>query len=77
MKWALSHQYDVLLAEDRRSALELLKKHRPAAVTLDLGLPPSPGDTREGLAALAEMLQVDSSLKVIVITGQDERQNGM
>jgi two-component system NtrC family response regulator len=77
MKWALAQQYDVFLAEDRKSALELLKQHRPAVVTLDLGLPPSPGDTREGFAALADMLHVDPSLKVIVITGQDERRNGM
>jgi two-component system NtrC family response regulator len=77
MKWALTQQYDIFLAEDRKSALELLKQHRPAVVTLDLGLPPSPGDTREGFAALADMLHVDPSLKVIVITGQDERRNGM
>ena len=69
MKWALTQQYDVLLAEDRPSALAALKQHRPAMVTLDLGLPPSPGDTREGFAALADMLQLDPSLKVIVITG--------
>jgi len=77
MKWALAQQYDVLLAENRQSALVSLKQYRPAVVTLDLGLPPSPGDTREGFAALAEMLQLDPFLKVIVITGQDERQNGM
>jgi len=77
MKWALSQHFQVLLAEDRRSALVSLREHRPAMVTLDLGLPPSPGDAREGFAALADMLLLDPSLKVIVITGQDERQNGM
>ena len=45
-------------------------------VTLDLGLPPSPGDPREGFSALADLLQSDPALKVIVITGQDERSNG-
>jgi two-component system NtrC family response regulator len=77
MKWALSQQYEVLLAEDRPSALAKLKEHRPAVVTLDLGLPPSPGDTREGYATLADLLHSDPSLKVIVITGQDEKSNGM
>src|SRR5678816_2991359 len=77
MKWALAQQYNVLMAEDRQSALKQLKEHRPAVVTLDLGLPPSPGDTREGFAALADMLHSDPSLKVIVITGQDEKSNGM
>jgi two-component system NtrC family response regulator len=76
MRWALAQQYEVLLAEDRKGALETLKAHRPSVVTLDLGLPPSPGDTREGFAALADLLHSDPSLKVIVITGQDEKTNG-
>ncbi len=77
MKWGLNPHYEVILAEDRRSALELLRKDKPCAVTLDLGLPPSPGDTREGFWALSEMLQVDPLLKVLVVTGQDEKQNGI
>jgi two-component system NtrC family response regulator len=77
MKWALSAQYEVSLAEDRPSALEILKRERPPAVTLDLGLPPSPGDATEGFLALGEMLQVDPLLKVLVITGQDEQENAL
>ena len=77
MKWALAQQYNVLMAEDRQSALKQLKEHRPAVVTFDLGLPPSPGDTREGFAALADLLHSDPSLKVIVITGQGEKSNGV
>ncbi len=77
MKWALAQQYNVLLAEDRKSAIDNLKHHRPCVVTLDLGLPPSPGDTREGFATLSDLLHADPSLKVIVITGQDEKINGM
>ncbi len=77
MKWALNQRYDVLLAEDRSSAIELLKNDTPGVVTLDLGLPPSPGDTREGFLTLSEMLQFDPLLKVIVVTGQDEKENGM
>ncbi len=77
MRWALTQQFEVLLAEDRQTALQVLKQHRPAVVTLDLGLPPSPGDTREGFAALADLLQSDPSLKIIVITGQDEKENGI
>jgi len=77
MKWALAQHYHVLMAEDRQSALKQLKEHRPAVVTLDLGLPPSPGDTREGFAALADLLHSDPSLKVIVITGQGEKSNGV
>ncbi len=77
MKWALNRDYEVLMAEDRPGALQLLKRDGPQVVTLDLGLPPSPGDTREGFQALSEMLQADPLLKVLVVTGQDEKENGM
>ncbi|MBN1569556.1 MAG: PEP-CTERM-box response regulator transcription factor [Acidobacteria bacterium] len=77
MKWALAADYEVFLAEDRLSGLEVLKRERPSIITLDLGLPPSAGDTTEGFLALGEMLQSDPLLKVMVITGQDEQQNAL
>ena len=77
MKWALAADHEVFNAEDRLSALELFKKELPVAVTLDLGLPPSTGDTTEGFLALNEMLQMDPLLKIIVITGQDDQENAL
>src|SRR5689334_23205166 len=77
MKWALTQDFEVVLADDRQSALENLKQHKPAVVTLDLGLPPSPGDTREGFSTLTDLLECDPAVKVIVITGQDEKGNGV
>jgi two-component system, NtrC family, response regulator len=77
MKWALASDNEVFLAEDRASGLEILRKERPAVATLDLGLPPSPGDPTEGFLALGEMLQLDPMLKVMVITGQDENENAL
>ncbi|MBX3653823.1 MAG: response regulator [Ramlibacter sp.] len=41
-------------------------------VLLDLGLPPSPGDPTVGLDLLRRLLVAKQSLKVIVLTGQDE-----
>jgi two-component system NtrC family response regulator len=73
MKWALAKDYEVLLAEDRNSALEIVKEQNPPVVTLDLGLPPRPGEVEEGFLALGEMLSQDSLIKVIVITGQGEK----
>ena len=37
IKWCFEN-YDVILADDRQSAVEQVKKHKPAVVTLDLGL---------------------------------------
>jgi two-component system NtrC family response regulator len=77
MRWALADEYDVLLAEDRPSALEQMKQARPDAVLLDLGLPPAPRDATEGLQALGELLAADRQAKVIVITGNHDRANAL
>ena len=77
MKWALAQDYEVLLAQDRPSALNILKNEHPPVVTLDLGLPPHPGGTEEGFLALAEMLEFNPLIKVIIITGQGEKENAL
>ena len=46
-------------------------------VLLDLGLPPHPGNPEEGLAALSELLALDGSAKVVIITGQGEKENAL
>jgi len=77
MKWALSQDYGVLLAEDRRSALELVEMEKPSVVTLDLGLPPRPADVEEGFATLSEMLSFDPFIKIIIITGRGEKEHAL
>ncbi len=77
MKWALAEDYEVLLAGDRPAAMAIMAESRPSLVLLDLGLPPRPGDTVEGFLALGEMLAREPLAKVIVITGQGERDNAV
>lgn len=77
MKWSLAQDYEVFQAEDRPSALELLSKEKPPVVTLDLGLPPRPNGVEEGFRALGEVLEQDSLVKVIIITGQGEKDNAL
>jgi len=77
MKWALVQDYEVFLANDRPNALGILRSERPAVVTLDLGLPPHPEGVEEGFLALADMLEQDSLAKVIIITGQGEKDNAL
>ncbi len=75
MKWALAKDYEVLLAEDRPSALSVFQSEHPPVVLLDLGLPPNPGNPEEGLAALSELLALDRLTKVVIITGQGEKES--
>ena len=76
-KWALSQDYDVCLAEDRRGAIEAFEANSPAVTLLDLGLPPRPNECDEGMAALSGILAIDSTAKVIVISGQSEKRNAI
>jgi two-component system NtrC family response regulator len=77
MKWALSQDYDVCFAEDRRGALEAFEASAPAVTLLDLGLPPRPNECDEGLAALSDILAIDSTAKVIIVSGQSEKWNAI
>jgi len=77
MKWALSQDYDVFLAEDRSNALDLMTHEQPAVITLDLGLPPRPTEVEEGFATLSEMLSIDPYIKVIIITGRGEKEHAL
>jgi len=76
MKWALLQDYDVLLAEDRPARSRRFEKvghggasgPGPAAV---------PGAPEEGMAALAELLTLDNLTKVVIATGQAEKDNAL
>lgn len=76
MRWCFD-AYEVLIAGDRSEAINLLRRHEPAVVLLDLGLPPDPENATEGLAALEEILVLAPATKVIVVTGNDERENAV
>ncbi|HKQ27996.1 MAG TPA: response regulator, partial [Burkholderiales bacterium] len=76
MRWAFD-QYDPVPAEDRVSALAQVRRHRPAVVTMDLGLPPRPDDPTEGLQLLEEIVATAPDTKVIVLTGQNDHANAL
>src|SRR3972149_4444065 len=77
MRWALSRDYEVAEAGDRLSALKIMDSEQPFVVLLDLGLPPKPRDATEGLQALSEIIGKDSTIKVIMVTGNTERGNAL
>ena len=76
MRWAFG-DFDTLLASDRETALTQLRRHEPPVVTMDLGLPPEPDDVGEGFRLLNEMLTLAPDTKVIVLTGQHDRENAV
>ncbi len=76
LRWNFEN-HDVLIAGDRSSALDQVRSARPPVVTLDLGLPPDPDGASEGLAALEEILSEAPNTKVIVVTGNEDRENAI
>ena len=76
LRWALDG-HRVVIAGSRPEALELLKRETPAVVTLDLGLPPHPEGPTEGFATLEAILAARPTTKIIVATGNDERENAV
>jgi two-component system NtrC family response regulator len=74
LKWSYEDQ-EVILAGDREAALEALRTHQPAVVTLDLGLPPDPDGVSEGFATLEIILATRPNTKVIVASGHGARES--
>ncbi|WP_440997087.1 PEP-CTERM-box response regulator transcription factor [Arhodomonas sp. SL1] len=76
LRWCFP-EYQVLLAGDCSEALERMRGAQPPIVLLDLGLPPDPANTSQGLMALREILQGWPATKVVVVTGNDERESAL
>lgn len=76
LKWAYDG-YEVLIAGDHDSAIDMLRAEEPAVVTLDLGLPPDPDGTREGFRVLKAILENKPDTKVIVVSGHGERASAL
>ena len=76
MQWSLS-DYKVLVAGDRASALTLLRRETPSLAIVDLGLPPLPDEATEGLALIESALCLQPAPKIIVASGNYDRQNAI
>jgi two-component system NtrC family response regulator len=76
LRWAYD-DYEVIVAGDRASAIDMLRLHEPDVVTLDLGLPPEPDGVEEGFATLADMLRLKPDTKVIVASGHGARESAL
>ena len=76
LKWCLS-DFDLVYADDRTSAINQLRRFEPVVVTLDLGLPPDATNASEGLKVLEEILALSPHTKVIVVTGNNDKENAL
>ncbi len=77
MRWALLNDYEIYEAGDHAAALEITTKVHPLVVILDLGLPPKPREAEEGLKTLKDILAFDNRIKVIIVSGNTEKENAL
>lgn len=76
LKWSFE-EFEPTIVGDRESAIQFIRQEKPPVIITDLGLPPDPGGSTEGFALLEQALSIDPKAKAIVVTGREERENGV
>jgi two-component system NtrC family response regulator len=76
MRWGFDN-YEVVVANDCESAVAQMRRFEPAVMTLDLGLPPDPDGVSQGFETLGKALELFPDTKVIVITGNQDRNHAV
>jgi two-component system NtrC family response regulator len=76
LRWSFD-EYEVIVAADREEALAQIRRFEPAVVLQDLGLPPDAEGVSEGMRTLQEILSLAPQTRVVVITGNADRDNAM
>jgi two-component system, NtrC family, response regulator len=69
-RWALE-EYQLFFASTRQKAAAIVAREHPPVALLDLGLPPDPDGSSEGLALLGEILALAPDAKVVIATGRE------
>ncbi|WP_297448606.1 PEP-CTERM-box response regulator transcription factor [Ferrovum sp.] len=76
LRWQLEG-FSLQMAGCRSEAIACLRRFEPKVVLLDLGLPPDADGVSEGLKTLQELLALMPTTKVIVLTGNTDRENAV
>ncbi|MGE0386631.1 MAG: sigma-54-dependent transcriptional regulator [Gammaproteobacteria bacterium] len=73
----LEDEYRIASAATRPAARALLGRLEPvpSLALIDLGLPPRPHVPDEGFALIGELVGMNRSMKILVLSGQDDRAN--
>src|SRR5574341_1211202 len=77
LKWGLSDEYEVLTASNVEEARRTMRDGRPSVVTLDVALGARDADREAGMALLDEIVDQYPTAKVIMVTGNDSRENAL
>ncbi|HZV98761.1 MAG TPA: sigma-54 dependent transcriptional regulator [Methylophilaceae bacterium] len=77
LHFVLGKYFDVYVAESRLQAKSLLRQLEapPSLALVDLGLPPVPHKPDEGFKMIGELLAHSPTMKILVLSGQNEEVN--
>lgn len=70
----LQNDFDLITADSRKQVKSLLQdlSIKPSLALVDLGLPPKPHSPSEGFKLIEELMSLNDSFKVLVLSGQNE-----
>jgi len=77
LRWGLAGEYEVLTAANLEEARRALRDEKPSVVTLDVMLSAPGGPSDEGLILLDEIVDRYPYTKVIMVTGNDNRETAL
>ena len=77
LHFTLSSDFEVYVAETRKQVKSLLTQldTPPPLALVDLGLPPVQHKPDEGFALISDLLGYDSTIKILVLSGQNDEAN--
>ena len=77
LNFVLSRDFNVYVAESRAQVKSLLRQldSPPHLALIDLGLPPTPHRPDEGFKLINELIAYSPSIKILVLSGQNEDTN--
>ena len=75
LKWSFSNDYNLFSASDISSVKKIMAQEKPDLVLLDISLTPDIGTGTEGITLIQYILEIDKTVKIIMITGNDTREN--
>jgi len=77
LNFVLSRDFSVYVAESRAQVKSLLRQldNPPQLALIDLGLPPTPHRPDEGFKLINELIACSPSIKILVLSGQNDETN--
>jgi len=77
LNFVLSRDFNAFVAESRAQVKSLLRQldNPPQLALIDLGLPPTPHRPDEGFKLINELIAYSPSIKILVLSGQNDETN--